>query len=67
MKKNMGNIDRIVRIAIAIVLIALNAKGLVSGNTAFVAIIIAVIFLITGLFGFCPVYKLFGIKSRKII
>ena len=67
MKKNMGNIDRIVRIAIAIILIALNAKGLVSGGTALTAIIIAVTFLVTTIFGFCPVYKLFGVNRQKII
>jgi hypothetical protein len=63
MKKNMGKFERVIRISIAITLIALNAKGLVSGGVALAAIIVSVIFLITGLFGFCPVYKLFGVNS----
>jgi hypothetical protein len=65
MEKNMGNFDRILRSAIAIALIALNAKGLISGGVAAAAIIISVVFFLTGLFGFCPVYELFGINSRK--
>ena len=65
MKKNMGNFDRILRITIAIILVALNAKGLISGGVAVVAIIISVVFFLTGLFGFCPVYELLGKNSRK--
>ncbi len=44
MKKNMGNFDRILRIFIAITLIALNAKGLIFGGVAVGAIIISVVF-----------------------
>jgi Protein of unknown function (DUF2892) len=65
MKKNMGNFDRILRSAIAIIFIALNAKGLISGGVAVGAIIISVVFFLTSLFGFCPVYGLFGMNSRK--
>lgn len=65
MKKNMGNFDRILRSAIAITLLALNAKGLISGGVAVGAVIISIVFFLTGLFGFCPVYELFGISSRK--
>jgi Protein of unknown function (DUF2892) len=65
MKKNIGNFDRILRLSIATTLIALNAKGLIFGGVAVGAIIISVIFLLTGLFGFCPVYELSGINSRK--
>lgn len=65
MKKNIGYFDRSVRIAIAVVFIALNAKGLIFGSVALGAIIISVVFFLTGLFGFSPVYGLFGINSRK--
>jgi hypothetical protein len=65
MKKNMGNFDRIIRTAIAITLIALNAKGLIFEGVAVVGIIISIVFFLTSLFGFCPVYELLGIKSRK--
>ncbi len=65
MKKNMGNFDRILRSVIAITFIALNAKGLIIGRVAVAAIIISVVFFLTSLFGFCPIYELFSINSRK--
>lgn len=65
MEMNMGNFDRILRGAIAMALIALNAKGLVYGGIAVGAVIISVVFFLTSLFGFCPFYELLGISSRK--
>ena len=65
MKKNMGIFDRFIRGFIAIGLLALNIKGLISGGVAVAAIIIAVVFLLTGLIGFCPIYKLLGFSSRN--
>jgi hypothetical protein len=66
MEKNIGHFDRFVRGFIAISLLVLNIKGLISGEVAVVAVIVAVVFLLTSLFGFCPVYALFGFSSRKI-
>ncbi len=66
MEKNMGNFDRFVRGFIAISLLALNIKGLISGGLAVAAVIVAVVFLLTSIFGFCPIYALFGFNGRKI-
>ena len=66
MKKNMGFFDQVVRGLIAISLIVLNIKGIVTGGLAEAAIIIAVVFILTSVFGFCPIYARFGISSSKI-
>ncbi|HSG67499.1 MAG TPA: DUF2892 domain-containing protein [Bacteroidales bacterium] len=65
MKKNMGNIDRAIRIILAIVIAALIYLGEISGTTAIVLGIFAVIFLITSLVGFCPLYLPFGLSTCK--
>ena len=66
MEKNMSNFDRFTRGFIGIALLALNIKGLISGGVAVAAVIVAVVFLLTSLFGFCPMYALFGFNGRKI-
>jgi len=66
MEKNMGSFDRFARGFIAIFLLALNIKGLISGGVAVAAVIVAVVFLLTSLFGFCPIYGLLGFNTRKI-
>ncbi len=65
MKKNMSNLDRILRIIIAAAVAVLYFMGVLSTTWAIVLGIIAVIFLLTGLIGFCPLYKLFGLSTLK--
>jgi len=60
MQTNTGTLDRGLRIAAGIVLIALAATGTV-GFWGW----IGVVPLATGLLGWCPAYTLFGIKTCK--
>lgn len=63
--KNMSGLDRILRIIIAAGVAVLYFIGVLSGTWAIVLGVLAVIFLITGLIGFCPLYKLFGTSTLK--
>jgi hypothetical protein len=65
MKTNMGIIDRVIRIVIALVFIGLYFANVVSGTLAIVLLILAGVFAITSFIGFCPLYWLFGISSAK--
>ena len=66
MKKNMAIFDRFLRSGIGIALLVANIKGFIYGPIAVAAVAVAVVLLLTSLFGFCPMYALFGISSRKI-
>ena len=61
--KNMGSLDRILRIVVAAVLAYLAATGVLSGGIAIGAWIVAAVFLITSLIGFCPAYRLIGVDT----
>lgn len=65
MKKNMGKIDRIFRIAIATLVGVLFFKGVITGWLAIVLGIVAIAFLLTGLVSTCPIYLPFGLSTRK--
>jgi uncharacterized membrane protein HdeD (DUF308 family) len=65
MQKNVGPIDKLIRSILALVLIYLYANGTLSGTVGIVALVIAAIFIITSLTGFCFVYTLFGINTDK--
>jgi hypothetical protein len=65
MKLNMGNIDRSIRIAIAIVIAVLYFAGLITGTVGLILGIVAIVLLITSLMGWCPAYLPFGISTRK--
>lgn len=65
MKKNMGKIDRIVRLVIALVLLAFTLTGQITGTPAVVITIAAVVLLLTGLLGLCPLYIPAKISTQK--
>jgi uncharacterized membrane protein YtjA (UPF0391 family) len=65
MKANMGTTDRIIRLVITAIVAALYFGGQISGTVAIVLGIVAVVFLVTSLVGWCPAYLLFGISTRK--
>lgn len=65
MKKNMGTIDRVIRVILAVVVGILYYGGSITGTTAAVLGVLAVIFLVTGATGYCPLYGPFGISTMK--
>jgi len=56
MKKNMGTIDRVIRILLAIVVIVLYMNDSITGVAAIILGIVAFIFIVTSLIGYCPLY-----------
>jgi uncharacterized membrane protein len=66
MKKNMGKIDRILRVIVALILTALYFMDIITGTIGIVALVIAGMFLITSLVGNCPPYGLCGINTCKV-
>jgi hypothetical protein len=60
MIKNVGSLDRTLRIVAGLALVALTASGQV-GAWGW----IGVVPLSTGLLGWCPAYTLFGIKTCR--
>jgi hypothetical protein len=65
MRKNMGSLDRTLRVALALLVLALFLFGTISGTVALVLGIIAVIFVVTSFLGACPAYLPFGLSTRK--
>ena len=65
MKKNMGSLDRIIRFLIVVVVAVLYFSGVISGTLALILGILAIIFLLTSLVGFCPLYVPFKISTRN--
>ena len=59
----MGNADRIIRLIAAVVLIDLAVSNSISGFGVIAFWIIAIFFLLTSTIGFCPVYRIFGIRT----
>ncbi|HIB48938.1 MAG TPA: DUF2892 domain-containing protein [Flavobacteriaceae bacterium] len=63
MKKNMGSLDRMIRIIVAISLAVLYWQGIVEGILAYLLLAVATVFVFTSFMSFCPFYTLIGYKS----
>jgi len=63
MKKNMGKLDRIIRVVLAIMVGALYYIDQISGVAAIVLGVFAVIFLLTRFMSFCPLYFPFKLST----
>lgn len=59
MKVNEGGIDRIIRVALGLVLLGVGVFA-VKGTLSVVLDVLGVIAIVTGVTGFCLVYKLLG-------
>lgn len=65
MKKNMGTTDIVIRILMAIGIALLYYFNVIEGTLAYVLMALAIIFLVTSIINFCPLYTLFGINTCK--
>ena len=65
MKKNMGSLDRVIRLIIAAVAAFLYFNGTLTGTIGIVALVVAAIFVLTSLVSFCPLYTIFGLSTCK--
>ena len=65
MKKNMGTVDKTIRIIVAVIIGLLYFTKVINGTLAIVLLIIAVVLVLTSFISFCPLYTLLGINSGK--
>lgn len=63
MGKNTGGIDRIFRVVVAIVTLAVALKVGAGSALGIVMLAVTVIMLGTAAIGFCPLYRLFGLST----
>lgn len=62
MNKNVGGMDKILRIVVGIALLAFALTGVPATGYNYLGWI-GVVPLLTGLFGWCPIYPLLGLNS----
>jgi hypothetical protein len=65
MKSNIGDIDRILRVLIAIVILTLNLTNVISGFFGIILLFFAAYYAITAYIRFSPFYFLLGLNKNK--
>ena len=62
-KQNLGIADRTIRLIAGIVLIEIAMSKHVENPAFIISWILAIVLLLTASFGYCPIYRLFGIRT----
>lgn len=65
MKANVGSVDKLVRLVLAIVLILLFYFEVLTDSLGIVALIVALVLTVTSLINFCPLYAIFKMNTCK--
>lgn len=65
MKRNMSDIDRIVRVVLAALFAYLYIGGIVTGALGIVLVVLGAVFLLTAVIAFCPLYLPFNFSTFK--
>jgi hypothetical protein len=65
MKKNVGTIDKVIRILVAVVIAVLYFTNVISGTLGIILLVLGGVFVLTSLVSFCPLYLPFSITTRK--
>lgn len=65
MKKNIGKIDKMIRISLAILIAVLYFMDIINGTVAIVLGIIAIVFVVTSFLNYCPIWGVLGIRTFK--
>lgn len=65
MKRNLSNIDRVLRVVLAALFAYLFFSGVVTGAFGVVLLVLGLVFLVTAIVSFCPLYGLFRFSTFK--
>ena len=65
MKKNMGTIDKVIRILVAVTIAIFYFTDVISGTLGIILLVLAAVFVLTSLIGFCPLYSPIGLNTDK--
>ena len=65
MKKNMSSADKTIRILFAIIIAILYFTNQITGAAAIILGVFVVVFLLTSVMGFCPLYAMFKLSTIK--
>ena len=65
MKRNMSNTDRIIRVIIAALFAYLYFGGILPGTLGLVLFVLGIVFVLTSVVSFCPIYAMFKWSTYK--
>jgi amino acid transporter len=63
MKKNIGTIDRLLRLLVGVIIGILYVTNAISGALGIAALVLGIIFIATSVVSICPIYLVLGLNT----
>ncbi|HRI79394.1 MAG TPA: DUF2892 domain-containing protein [Cyclobacteriaceae bacterium] len=63
MKANMSFYDRILRLILAVTIIALYLRNTITGSVGIILVVVAIVIAVSASVNYCPLYALLGIRK----
>lgn len=65
MKRNVASWDRVIRVVLAALFAYLYFAGIVTGGVGLLLLVFGIVFLVTAIVGYCPLYSVFKFGTLK--
>lgn len=65
MKRNLSDVDRVIRVVLAALFAYLYFGGIVTGTLGIILLVLGAVFLLTAIVAFCPLYAPFRFSTYK--
>jgi hypothetical protein len=65
MKKNMGTIDKVIRILVSVLVVILYFTNVISGTWGIILLALAAVLVATTVLSFCPIWLALGFSTMK--
>jgi hypothetical protein len=65
MKKNIGTVDKVIRILVAVVVVILYFTNTISGTLGIILLAVSAILVLTSFLSLCPLYLLLGLSTTS--
>ena len=65
MKRNLSDLDRVLRVIVAAIFAYLYFAGIITGGFGIGLLVLGAIFLLTSIFAFCPLYRAFRFSTHR--
>jgi predicted ABC-type sugar transport system permease subunit len=66
MTKNVGTVDRVIRVIAAVGVGFAIVTGAIEGPAAIILSVLAAVFVITAFISWCPIWAMLGIRTRRL-
>ncbi len=65
MKKNVGTVDKVIRLLIAVTVVILYFTNVISGTVGIILLVLSAVLVVTSIVSICPIWLALGLSTKK--